>query len=102
MAPARSPRVAEVVETIALSPSLVRIIFAGPGLAGFTAGPFTDHYVKLMFPQGDYETVGGLVLERLGRVPKPGDTLAVGRVRLEVTRASARAVHELRIHEGRR
>lgn len=52
-------------------------------------------------PQGDYETVGGLVLERLGRVPKPGDTLAVGRVRLEVTRASARAVHELRIHEGR-
>jgi len=55
MAPARSPRVAEVVETIALSPSLVRIIFAGPGLDGFSAGPFTDHYVKLMFPQGDYE-----------------------------------------------
>jgi NADPH-dependent ferric siderophore reductase len=55
MAPARSPRVAEVVETIALSPSLVRIIFAGPGLDGFAAGPFTDHYVKLMFPQGDYD-----------------------------------------------
>ncbi len=54
MAPARSPRVAEVVETIALSPSLVRIIFAGPGLDGFAAGPFTDHYVKLTFPQGDY------------------------------------------------
>jgi NADPH-dependent ferric siderophore reductase len=54
MAPARSPRVAEVLETIALSPSMVRIIFAGPGLDGFTAGPFTDHYVKLMFPRGDY------------------------------------------------
>src|SRR3954470_19212207 len=55
MAPARSPRVAEVLETIALSPSMVRIIFAGPGLDDFTAGPFTDHYVKLMFPRGDYE-----------------------------------------------
>src|SRR4029078_2493984 len=52
----RSPRVAEVVETIALSPSLVRIIFAGPGLAGFTAGPFNDHYVQLLFPQGASET----------------------------------------------
>jgi NADPH-dependent ferric siderophore reductase len=54
MAPARSPRVAEVVETARLSPSLVRIIFGGAGLAGFTAGPYTDHYVKLMFPGGDY------------------------------------------------
>ncbi len=50
-------------------------------------------------PPGEYETLGGLVLERLGRVPKPGDTVEVGRVRLEVTRASARAVQELRVQE---
>ena len=50
-------------------------------------------------PQGEYETVGGLVLERLGRVPKPGDTLVSGRVHIEVTRASARAVQELRVKE---
>jgi CBS domain containing-hemolysin-like protein len=50
-------------------------------------------------PQGDYETVGGLVLERLGRVPKPGDGVDVGRVRIEVTRASARAVQEVRVEE---
>jgi len=47
-------------------------------------------------PPGDYETVGGLVLDRFGRVPKPGDGIRAGRVRLEVTRASARAVLELR------
>jgi magnesium and cobalt exporter, CNNM family len=52
-------------------------------------------------PQGEYETLGGLVLDRLGRVPKPGDSLQVGRVRLEVIRASARAVHELRVGELR-
>jgi len=48
-------------------------------------------------PSGDYETVGGLVLDRLGRVPKPGDGIRAGRVRFEVTRASARAVLELRV-----
>ena len=51
-------------------------------------------------PPGDYETVGGLVLDRLGRVPKPGDGLRAGRVRFEVTRASARAVLELRATVG--
>jgi len=50
-------------------------------------------------PQGEYETLGGLVLERLGRVPKPGDIVHAGRVRIEVTRASARAVQELRVQE---
>jgi CBS domain containing-hemolysin-like protein len=50
-------------------------------------------------PQGEYETLGGLVLERLGRVPKPGDSVQAGRVRIEVTRASARAVQELRVEE---
>jgi putative hemolysin len=48
-------------------------------------------------PQGEYETVGGLVLERLGRIPKPGDGLRAGRVQIDVTRASARAVLELRV-----
>jgi len=48
-------------------------------------------------PLGDYETVGGLVLDRLGRVPKPGDGVRAGSVHLAVTRASARAVVELRV-----
>ncbi|HLY38518.1 MAG TPA: hemolysin family protein [Candidatus Binatia bacterium] len=52
-------------------------------------------------PPGEYETLGGFVLERLGRVPKPGDVLPAGRVRIVVARASARAVQELRIEEGR-
>jgi len=52
-------------------------------------------------PQGEYETLAGLVLERLGRVPKPGERLEVGRVQIEVMRASARAVQELRVREVR-
>jgi CBS domain containing-hemolysin-like protein len=52
-------------------------------------------------PQGEYETLGGLVLERLGRVPKPGDAVSAGRVELVVARATARAVLELRVQERR-
>ncbi len=52
-------------------------------------------------PQGEYETLAGLVLERLGHVPKPGDAVQAGRVELVVSRASARAVHELRVQERR-
>ncbi len=30
-----------------LTPRMIRIVFGGEGLAGFSAGEFTDHYVKL-------------------------------------------------------
>src|SRR3712207_9045324 len=33
-----------------LTPQLVRVVLGGEGLAGFAAGEFTDHYVKLQFP----------------------------------------------------
>lgn len=33
-----------------LTPHMVRVVLGGDGLAGFAAGEFTDHYVKLSFP----------------------------------------------------
>ncbi|MFI8103083.1 siderophore-interacting protein [Streptomyces sp. NPDC086023] len=41
---------ATVVHTERLSPHMVRLVLGGPELAGFEAGEFTDHYVKLLFP----------------------------------------------------
>jgi NADPH-dependent ferric siderophore reductase len=29
---------------------MIRIVLGGPGLADFTAGEYTDHYIKLLFP----------------------------------------------------
>ena len=46
----RSPRLAEVLSVERLSPTMVRVVFGGAGLAGFSAGEFTDHYVKLQLP----------------------------------------------------
>lgn len=33
-----------------VSPHVLRLVVGGPGLDGFPAGAFTDHYVKLLFP----------------------------------------------------
>lgn len=46
----RAPRLAHVVSTERVSPHLVRVVLGGDGLAGFQAGAFTDHYVKLQIP----------------------------------------------------
>ena len=49
----RVARVAEVVRTTRLTPHLVRVVLGGEGLAGFPAGEFSDHYVKLLFRPAD-------------------------------------------------
>ncbi|MFF7736932.1 MULTISPECIES: siderophore-interacting protein [unclassified Streptomyces] len=51
--PVRQPRrlhSAQVVRTERLTPHMQRVVLGGEGLADFTAGTCTDHYVKLLFP----------------------------------------------------
>lgn len=47
-----SPRAtcARVERVERLTPHMVRVVLGGPGLSGFDAGRYTDHYVKLLFP----------------------------------------------------
>jgi CBS domain containing-hemolysin-like protein len=53
----------------------------------------------LRLPEGDeYATIGGLVVERLGHIPNPGEQLKVGDLTIAVTRSDARAVRELVVH----
>jgi NADPH-dependent ferric siderophore reductase len=40
----------EVVEVERLTPRMVRVVMGGDGLAGFTATPWTDQYVNVLFP----------------------------------------------------
>ncbi|MFF8372351.1 siderophore-interacting protein [Streptomyces lydicus] len=41
---------ARVERTEQLTPHMVRVVLGGEGLAEFTAGEYSDHYVKLVFP----------------------------------------------------
>ncbi|OLF16249.1 siderophore-interacting protein [Actinophytocola xanthii] len=51
----RTPRQAEVRRVERLTPHMTRVVLGGPGLDGFGAGEYTDHYVKLLFPGDDPE-----------------------------------------------
>jgi magnesium and cobalt transporter len=47
------------------------------------------------FPDGDYDTVGGLVIHQLGRLPKRNEVVIIGGLRLQILRADSRRVHTL-------
>lgn len=48
--PVRAATIGVVTRVEQLTPYMVRIVVGGPGLAGLTAGEYTDHYVKVLFP----------------------------------------------------
>lgn len=50
-----------------------------------------------VMPPGDYETLAGLVLSRLGRIPDVGDDVEIDGWRLTVTRRNRNRVAELRL-----
>jgi len=51
--------------------------------------------------RSEYATIGGLVVERLGHIPKPGEQLKSGDLTITVARSDARAVREVVIHFDR-
>ena len=52
-------------------------------------------------PKKDYETVGGLVLASLGRIPRTGEELQVGPYTITVLEADSRHVRAVKIAPGR-
>jgi len=50
------------------------------------------------FSDTDFNTVGGMVLDRLGRLPKRGEAITIGGLRFHVLRADSRRLHSLQVH----
>lgn len=49
-------------------------------------------------PEGDYTTIAGLILSRLGRIPtRAGDQVHIGGYRFEVTAVDRHAITEVRL-----
>jgi len=51
--------------------------------------------LDLDLPQGDYETVAGLMIQKLERIPGPGDQVTVDNFRLTVKEASKRKINSV-------
>ncbi|MFW2382741.1 MAG: hemolysin family protein [Acidimicrobiales bacterium] len=52
----------------------------------------------LQLPEGDYDTVGGLVIDTFGRVPAVGETCEVGGAQVRVQKVQGRRITRVRIH----
>ena len=50
------------------------------------------------FSDTDFDTVGGLVVNRFGRLPKRGEAITIDGLRVQVVRADSRRLHVLQVH----
>lgn len=53
--------------------------------------------VDIAFPEGDYETIAGLILKEVGYIPKPNEIIRFDGFRIEVTRATNRKILEVKL-----
>jgi len=50
-------------------------------------------------PEGDYETIAGLILDRLERIPHQGQVITIDTYRIQVLQASSKKIVKVKIHK---
>jgi CBS domain containing-hemolysin-like protein len=72
-------------------------------VSGRTRLAEVNRLLRLELPEGeDYESMAGLVLDRLRHIPREGESVRFGQVLVKVTRANERAVEEVQVRVGKR
>jgi CBS domain containing-hemolysin-like protein len=66
-------------------------------VSGLLRGDEVAEATGFRMPEGEYETLAGLTLERLGRIPEVGDEVRVDGWRLTVMRMDQKRIAELRV-----
>jgi CBS domain containing-hemolysin-like protein len=56
-----------------------------------------NHDYGFSLPEGEYNTIAGLIIERLQRIPKKGESLPLGKLKILVLDADAKSVQRVRI-----
>jgi magnesium and cobalt exporter, CNNM family len=96
--------VGEIEDEYDRGPSPIRA--EGPGLwriLARTSIAQVNQTLKVELPEGeDYETIAGLVLDKMKRIPREGESLRLGPVTITILGASDRAIEEVRIRVGKR
>jgi CBS domain containing-hemolysin-like protein len=54
-----------------------------------------NEHLKLEIPEGDYETIGGFLLQQFGRIPEPGDELYFSHLKLTIRKADERHIESV-------
>lgn len=82
---------------------LRRVVTLGPDRFRFPGMLRLDEVraeISLSLPQGEYDTVGGYIMDALGRVPEPGDVVELGNWRLQVKSLDGRRVDVVEAHRS--
>jgi len=53
----------------------------------------------IVLPEGDYETIAGLILDKLERIPHQGQFIPVPPYRLQVLQATDKKIIKVKIHK---
>ena len=54
----------------------------------------------LKIEEGDYETIGGFIISKLGRIPALGETVIIGKFTILIARASAQRIDVIKLIEN--
>ncbi len=56
-----------------------------------------DYGIEL--PEGDYETIAGLILDRLERIPHQGQVITIENYRIQVLQATSKKIVKVKVHK---
>jgi magnesium and cobalt transporter len=56
-----------------------------------------NQYFRTAFPDEEYDTIGGLLMQEFGRLPRRGETIRVGAMEFRIVRADRRRIDLLRV-----
>ncbi len=56
-----------------------------------------NEYFNTGFPDDEFDTIGGIVVSHIGRLPKRGERVVIGNLLFKVLRADSRRVHMLQL-----
>jgi CBS domain containing-hemolysin-like protein len=59
---------------------------------GYVEIDFLNDEYDLNIPEGDYETIAGLVIDRLARIPKQGTTIQAGAWKIKVLQVTDKKI----------
>jgi putative hemolysin len=92
--------VGEIEDEYDVREALVRVIDDGLFMIdGRTEIDTVEDALAIDLPEGDYNTIAGLVLRVLGRIPEAGDEVVVGRLEIRVISAGPTRIGKLRVRK---
>ncbi len=82
----------ETPEVVQVSPNTWLV------MADIEIDRLADEY-DIELPEGDYETVAGLILDMLERIPHQGQYLTLGKYRIQILQATDKKIIKVKIHK---